>query len=50
MSAKLTVDDVFVRSNRDVFDDGTAQLLTPEEIQEVRAVMSSKVLFSLRTN
>lgn len=40
---KLMRDDVFVRDNRDVFDDGAAQLLTAQEIKEVRAVMSSKV-------
>ena len=36
-------DDVFVRDNRDVFDDGTAQQLTAQEIKEVRNAMSSKV-------
>ena len=37
------LDDVYVRDNRDVFDEGTAQLLTPEEIKQARATMSSKV-------
>jgi hypothetical protein len=43
LASNLIVTEVFVRDNRDVFDDGTAQQLTPQEIQEVRAAMSSKV-------
>jgi hypothetical protein len=43
LASKLIVTEVFVRDNRDVFDDGTAQQLTPQEIQEVRTAMSSKV-------
>jgi hypothetical protein len=39
----LISDDILVRDNRDVFDDGTAQQLTAQEIREVRAAMSSKV-------
>ena len=39
---RITVDDGAVRDNRDVFDDKTAQLLTSEEIEKHRQVMSSK--------
>jgi hypothetical protein len=40
---ELTLDDVSVRDNRDVFDDRTAQLLTAGEIAEVRNTLTSKV-------
>ena len=43
LPSRLILKEIFVRDNRDVFDDGTAQQLTPQEIQEVRAAMSSKV-------
>ena len=35
---------MFVRDNRDVFDDRTAQLLTAGEIAEVRDSLTSKVI------
>jgi len=44
------LDDVYVRDNRDVFDEGTAQLLTPDEIKHARATMSSKVPFPSRNS
>ena len=41
--------EIFVRDNKDVFDDGTAQLMTYEEIRDARSTLSSKVrLFSVR--
>jgi hypothetical protein len=36
-------EEVVLRDNRDVFDDGTAQQLSNVEIMEVRKAMSSKV-------
>jgi Gcd10p family len=42
-SRLLIVDDVYVRDNRDVFDDRKAQLLSAGEIREARNTMSSKV-------
>jgi hypothetical protein len=36
-------EEVVLRDNRDVFDDGTAQQLSNVEIMEARKAMSSKV-------
>jgi len=43
------LEEVVVRDNRDVFDDGTAQQLTAQEIKEVRGAMSSKVTSSAKS-
>lgn len=40
-------EDVYIRDNRDVFDDQSAQQLSAEEIKEVRSNMSSKVRYLL---
>jgi len=37
-------EEAVMRDNRDVFDDGTAQQLSTEEIVAVRKTMSSKVV------
>jgi Gcd10p family len=45
--AVLMVDEVYVRDNRDVFDDKTVQLLSHDEIRLARENMSSKVDLTL---
>ena len=43
MNLMVIVEYTYVRDNRDVFDDRTAQLLSQDEIREARETMSSKV-------